>query len=231
MLVLFSEEAKTRLVFHHPAHCTVHFPWVLRDSQRSLLNRFWRVLTTSPDIQRVLNHRLCDKWHKHGRLYDHFNTSSSQIPKSLCQALAKQFFAKDSWHSALGIPGHLRPDDDERPLDLSACCWETLIGLESIPSEMEVGRAVEMAPPVPLVVDASPTSSERKEITNWLRQIHRQIGHRDNRTLVRLLKQRGTHMGFEDCARISLQCLRRIQTACPPPCIFERTRSQCNSGD
>ena len=38
-----------------------------------------------------------------------------------------------------------------------------------------------------------PNSSERKEITKWLQKIHQQIGHRDNHTLVRLLKQRGTH--------------------------------------
>ena len=43
------------------------------------------------------------------------------------------------------------------------------------------------------LVDAGPNSSERKEITNWLQKIHQQIGYRDNRTLVRLLKQRGTH--------------------------------------
>ena len=32
-----------------------------------------------------------------------------------------------------------------------------------------------------------------REITNWLQKIHQQVGHRDNRTLVRLVKQRGTH--------------------------------------
>ena len=63
---------------------------------------------------------------------------------------------------------------------------------------MEVGREVDVPPPAlppsaPLVVDASPNSSEQKEITNWLQKIHQQIGHRDNRTLVRLLRQRGTH--------------------------------------
>ena len=36
------------------------------------------------------------------------------------------------------------------------------------------------------------THLSEKEITNWLQKIHQQIGHRDNRTLVRLLKQRGT---------------------------------------
>ena len=30
-------------------------------------------------------------------------------------------------------------------------------------------------------------------LSDWLQKIHQQIGHRDNRTLVRLLKQRGTH--------------------------------------
>ena len=44
--------------------------WGLRDSQGSLLNRSWQVLTTSPDVQRVLSHRICDKKHKHGRLFD-----------------------------------------------------------------------------------------------------------------------------------------------------------------
>ena len=60
---------------------------------------------------------------------------------------------------------------------------------------MEVDREVDVSPakPAPPVVDAGPNSSERKEITNWLQKIHQQIGHRDDRTLVRLLKQRGTH--------------------------------------
>ena len=50
-----------------------------------------------------------------------------------------------------------------------------------------------LPPPGPPVVGASPNSHERKEITSWLQKIHRQIGLRDNLTLVRLLKQRGTH--------------------------------------
>ena len=37
--------------------------WGLRDSQGSLLNRSWQVLTTSPDVQPVLDHRCCDKRH------------------------------------------------------------------------------------------------------------------------------------------------------------------------
>ena len=47
--------------------------WGLRDSQGSLLNQSWQILTTSPDVQRVLNHRSCDQRHKHGRLPDHFS--------------------------------------------------------------------------------------------------------------------------------------------------------------
>ena len=58
---------------------------------------------------------------------------------------------------------------------------------------METDQEVEAAPAAPPVVEASPTASERWEITNWLQKFHRQIGHRDNRTLLRLLKQRGTH--------------------------------------
>ena len=64
-----------------------------------------------------------------------------------------------------------------------------------------------MPPPDP-PVEASPTVSEKKEITVWLQRIHQQIGHRDNRTLVRLLKQRGTNPWvFEDDTRSSLQFL------------------------
>ena len=66
-------------------------------------------------------------------------------------------------------------------------------GLDAAPSEMDIDRNADMPPAEPLVVEASPTASERKEITNWLQKIHQQIGHLDNRTLVRLLKQRGTH--------------------------------------
>ena len=117
----------------------------------------------------------------------------AQFPKSLCQTLAKQFLVKDSWHSVLGIVEHLHPDDDERPFNPSASSHET---------PMEVDHEVDVPPPALLpsalpppapLVDAGPNSSERKEITNWLQKIHQQIGHRDNRTLVRLLKQRGTH--------------------------------------
>ena len=84
-------------------------------------------------------------------------------------------------------------DEDERTPIPSASSHET---------PMEVDREVDvpppalppsaLSPPAPLV-DAGPNSSERKEITNWSQKIHQQIGHRDNRTLVRLLKQRGTH--------------------------------------
>ena len=66
----------------------------LRDPHGSL-NRFWRVLTTPLDIQRVLNHRRCDKRHMHGSLCDHYKAISAQFPRSLCETLAKQFFAKD----------------------------------------------------------------------------------------------------------------------------------------
>ena len=38
--------------------------WGLRDSQGSLLNESWQILTTSPEVQRVLNHRSCDQRHK-----------------------------------------------------------------------------------------------------------------------------------------------------------------------
>ena len=89
--------------------------WGLRDSQASLLHRPWQVLTTSPDVQRVLNHRTCDKKHKHGRLFDLSSETSLQFPQSLCQTLAKQFIAKDSWHSVFGFLEHLHTDEDERP--------------------------------------------------------------------------------------------------------------------
>ena len=167
--------------------------WGLRDSQGSLLKRSWQVLTTSPDVQRVLNNRICDKKHEHGRLFDLSSELSLQFPKSFSRTLAMQFLVKDSWHSVSGIPEHFHPDEDERPFNPSASSHET---------PMEVDREVDvpppslppaaLPPPAPLV-DASPNSSERKEITNWLQKIHQQIGHRDNRTLVRLLKQRGTH--------------------------------------
>ena len=58
--------------------------WGLRDSQGSLLNRSWQVLTTSPYVQRVLYHRICDKKHKHGRLLDLSSEPSLQCPKYLC---------------------------------------------------------------------------------------------------------------------------------------------------
>ena len=99
---------------------------------------------------------------------------------------------KDSWHSVLGILEQLHSDDDERPLDPSASSWETPAGLDAAPLEMDIDRDVDMPPTEPSV-EAGPTVSEKKEITNWLQQFHQQIGHRDNRTHVRLLKQRATH--------------------------------------
>ena len=92
---------------------------------------------------------------------------------------------KESWNSALGILEQLHADDDGRSLNRS--------GLDAAPSKMDIDRNVDMPPAEPLVVEASPTVSERKEITNWLQKIHQQIRHRDKRTLVRLLKRRGTH--------------------------------------
>ena len=167
--------------------------WGLRDPHGSLLNRSWRVLTTSPDIQRVLNHRRYDKRHIHGSLCDHYTTIPAQFRKSLCETLAKPFLAKDCWQFVVGILEHLHPDDDERPHDPSASSWDTPIELNAAQPDMEIDHEDEAASPAPLVVEASPTAFERRDITNWLQNVHRQIGHRDNRTLVRFLKQRGTH--------------------------------------
>ena len=139
----------------------------LRDSQGSLLNQSWQILTTSPDVQRVLNHRPCDQRHKHGRLPFHSNAFPLQFPQSLCQTLAKQFLVKDSWNSALGLLEQLHPDDDERPFDPSASSGENPAGLDAAPSEMDIDRDVDMPPPEPPVVEASPTVSERKEITSY----------------------------------------------------------------
>ena len=94
----------------------------------------------------------------------------------------------------------------------------------------EVDREVDVPPPAlpppePPVVDASPNSSERKEIANWLQKIHQQIGHRDNRTLVRLLKQRGTHRWFLKMAQEHRCC------ACEesrPPAFRHVTSSYAN---
>ena len=152
------------------------------------MNQSLQILTTSPEVQRVLNHRPCDQRHKHGRLLDHFRAFSLKFPQSLCQTLAKQFLVKDSWNSALAIPEQLHAYDDGLPFDPYASSWENPVGLDVAPSEMDIDRNVDMPPAEPPVVEASPTASERKEITNWLKKIHQQIGHRDNRTLVRLLK-------------------------------------------
>ena len=188
-----------------------------RDSQGSLLNQSWQILTTSPDFRRVLNHRTCDQRHKHGRLPDHFSAFPLQFPQSLCQTLAKQFLVKGSWNSALGILEQLHPDDDERPFDPSASSGENPAGLDAAPSDMDIVRDVDMPPPEPPVVEASPTASERKEITNWLRKIHQQIGHRDNRTLVILLKQRGTHPWFLRMAH-DHRCSACEESKPPAPC-------------
>ena len=99
----------------------------------------------------------------------------------------------------MGILEHLHPVDDERPLHSSPSIRETPIEMEPTTSGMEFDMpppalpSPELPPPATPVVEASPNPSERKEITNWMQKIHRQIGHRDNRTLERLLKQRGTH--------------------------------------
>ena len=96
--------------------------WGLRDSQGSLLNQSWQILTTSPDVERILNHRPCDQRHKHGRLPDHFSAFSLQFPQSLCQKLAKQFLVKDCWNSALGILEQLHYDDDG-PVGKARLAW------------------------------------------------------------------------------------------------------------
>ena len=95
----------------------------------------------------------------------------------------------------LCILEQLHSDDDERPFDPSASSWENPVGLDAAPSEMDIDRNVDMPSSEPSVVEASPTVSERKEITIWLQKIHQQIGLRDNSTLVKLLKQRGPHNG------------------------------------
>ena len=79
---------------------------------------------------------------------------------------------KDSWNSALGILEQLHADDDGRPFNPSASSWENPVRLDAAPSEMDIDRNVDMPPAEPPVVEASPTASERKEITNWLQKIH-----------------------------------------------------------
>ena len=91
----------------------------------------------------------------------------------------------------------------ERPPIPSASSHETQFERENTTSEMEVDREVDvpppalpppaLPPPAPLLLMRVQTHLKRKEVTNWLQEIHQQIGHRDNRTLVRLLEQRGTH--------------------------------------
>ena len=95
---------------------------------------------------------------------------------------------------------------------------------------MEVGREVDVPPPAlppspPLVVDASPNSSEQKAITNWLQKIHQQIGHRDNRTLVRLLKQRGTHPWVLRCRMNTVAVLVKN----PKPPALRHMTSSCEN--
>ena len=234
-------------------------------------------MTTSPDVQRVLNRRICDKKHKHGRLFDLSSESSLQFPKSLCQTLAKTvprerqlaFSFGVFWnicilmtmsdHSILLLPitkyrwklivklmchrqlcphlhfhrkRHLLMSDiyRERQLAFSfGVFWKMCI-------QMKMSDHSILLPPVTkhrwkLIVkrmchrqlDAGPNSPERKVITNWLQKIHQQIGHRDNRTLVRLLKQRGTHPWFlkmatehrcSACEESSPPALRHITSSC-----------------
>ena len=137
--------------------------WCLRDSQGRLLNRSWQFLTTSPDVRRVLSHRICAKKHKHNRLFDLSSESSLQFPKSLFQMLAKQFFVNDSWHSVSGILEYLHPDEDERPFNLSASSHETPIKIDhevDVPPPALLPSAL---PPPPPLVDAGPNSSKRKK--------------------------------------------------------------------
>ena len=166
--------------------------WGLRDSQGSLLNQSWQILTTSPEVQRVLNHRPCDQRHKHGRLPDHFSAFSLQFLQSLCQTLAKQFLVKGSWNSRWAFWNSCMPRTmgDHSilllPVGKIRLVWTlhhqrwTLIAMLTCRQQSHL-----------LLKQVRPRL--REEITNWLQKIHQQIGHRDNRTLVILLKQRGIH--------------------------------------
>ena len=67
--------------------------------------------------------------------------------------------------------------------------------------------------------------SEKK--TNWIQTIHQQIGHRDNRTLVRLLKQRGTHVFLK--MTTEHRCNTCEESKPQTHHFFERQRSWCSS--
>ena len=168
--VWFSSPCRESLE-HHRNVCLVFWmgsqPW-FRECKHLAVTFILHNHSAHPVGDRIVrNHRVYDKKHKHGRLLDLSSEPSLQFPKSLCQKLAKQFLWKDSWHSVLGILGHVHPDEDERPFNPSASSHET---------PMEVDRGVDvpppalpppaLPPPAPLVVDAGPNSSERKEITN-----------------------------------------------------------------
>ena len=147
--------------------CAWGFARLTRKSIEPILASFDHISRT---FYGVLNHRICDKKHKHGRLFDLSSESSLQFPKSLCQTLAKQFLVKDRWQF-WAFWELLHPDEDERTPIPSASSHEP---------PMEVDREVDvpppalpppaLTPPAPLVVDAGPNSSERKEITNWLKK-------------------------------------------------------------
>ena len=138
--------------------------WGLRDSQGNLLNQSWQILTISPEVQRVLNHRPCDSETQNTA---DFLSTSARFHCSFLNLCVRRwrssFFWKTSWNSALGILEQLHADDDGRPFNPSAYTWENPVGLDAAaPSEMDIDRIVDMPPAEPPVVEASPTASERR---------------------------------------------------------------------
>ena len=110
------------------------------------MNQSWQILTISPEVHRVLNHRPCDQRQKYGRVLDHFSAFLWQFPQSLSQTLEKQLLVKDSWNSTLGILEQLHDDDDGRLFNPSASSWENPVGLDAEPSEMDIDCNVDMPP-------------------------------------------------------------------------------------
>ena len=160
-------------------HRTDGCAWDMKDRESYVIKKPWKIATSCEHMGRMIGNHRCDGRHAHRPISGARTEASAQYPQRLCRAVAQQIMSKNYLDDMRGT----------WPVDVS--------------EEVEAAPAAERKP-APWSIAAQIdklTAKEKKDINNWLRKVHRQIGHRSNRKLVELLKARGTHPVTLEMAR------------------------------
>ena len=124
-------------------------------------------------------------------------TESARYPVRMCQTLAQVMCRAEPWPSIVAesteLPNEMEVDthgNDEQVDGAGSQANENQDANDENEAVIEENQAPENAE---AGENDGLSQKERREIDAWLLKVHRQLGHRNNRVLVRLLQRRGTH--------------------------------------